>query len=186
MVLDYFVQIKYSEDCRKTTIFKKENFFNSPCDKKFDNFSHLSLLTSRWQYHPCGIIHDLPDIDRMIGHSLWINYSISFNSRFPNLGAFTAIYIYTPELFPTVLRSTGMNFGSALARIGSISAPFVIEIKVGPYECLPFLIFAAVGLASSVSVILFAFETKDKPFLTTVEEFKQAAKTKEIQENRFS
>ncbi|XP_063718612.1 solute carrier family 22 member 15-like [Symsagittifera roscoffensis] len=94
--------------------------------------------------------------------------------------SFNSLYAYTPEQFPTVVRSTGFTFCSSFARVASISAPFIIQLEVGPYNSLPFLIFAASGFISSVFVFFFAIETKGKPFITTIEEFQFAAKTKKI------
>ena len=66
--------------------------------------------------------------------------------------SFNSLYAYTPEQFPTVVRSTGFTFCSSFARVASISAPFIIQLEVGPYNSLPFLIFAASGFISSVFV----------------------------------
>jgi OCT family organic cation transporter-like MFS transporter 4/5 len=39
--------------------------------------------------------------------------------------AFAIIYVFAAELFPTVLRTTGMGMCSVMARVGSILAPIV-------------------------------------------------------------
>lgn len=38
---------------------------------------------------------------------------------------FMAIFVYSAELFPTVIRGSGMSYSSVFARIGSLSAPLV-------------------------------------------------------------
>ena len=40
--------------------------------------------------------------------------------------SFTVVYAYTAEIYPTVLRNVGMGMCSSAARIGSITAPFII------------------------------------------------------------
>lgn len=40
--------------------------------------------------------------------------------------SFTVVYIYTAEIYPTVLRNLGMGMCSSAARIGSITAPYII------------------------------------------------------------
>lgn len=41
-------------------------------------------------------------------------------------GAFGALYAYTPEMFPTWVRSSATGLASAFGRIGSITAPIVV------------------------------------------------------------
>ncbi|AQS90558.1 MFS transporter [Gluconobacter albidus] len=41
-------------------------------------------------------------------------------------GTFAGVYAYTPEIFPTVLRATGMGSSSAIGRTGAIAAPLLI------------------------------------------------------------
>ncbi|GAA6736740.1 MFS transporter [Thermus oshimai] len=43
---------------------------------------------------------------------------------FFNLGAWGAVYAYTPELFPTALRGSGAGFAAALGRVGGVLAPY--------------------------------------------------------------
>jgi len=41
-------------------------------------------------------------------------------------GTYAGIYVYTPELYPTAFRTTGMGVASAIGRLGGLSAPIVI------------------------------------------------------------
>jgi putative MFS transporter len=41
-------------------------------------------------------------------------------------GSFAVIYTYTPELYPTAIRSTGMGVASSVGRIGGLAAPMII------------------------------------------------------------
>ncbi|CAD1469722.1 unnamed protein product, partial [Heterotrigona itama] len=42
--------------------------------------------------------------------------------------SFTTVYLFSGELFPTVVRNIGVGTSSMCARIGSISAPFVVSL----------------------------------------------------------
>jgi OCT family organic cation transporter-like MFS transporter 4/5 len=45
--------------------------------------------------------------------------------KFGAICAFAIIYVHAAELFPTVLRNTGIGSSSAFARIGSMLAPII-------------------------------------------------------------
>lgn len=43
-------------------------------------------------------------------------------------GAFEVLYIFSSELFPTVVRNTGMGTSSACARAGSMLSPYIAQL----------------------------------------------------------
>ncbi|MDH6146827.1 MULTISPECIES: MFS transporter [Paraburkholderia] len=43
-------------------------------------------------------------------------------------GAFAGVYAYTPEVFPTAIRTTGTGSSSSFGRIGSVSAPILVGL----------------------------------------------------------
>ena len=52
----------------------------------------------------------------------WAGVALSF---FLN-GTYAGVYAYTPEVFPTWLRATGVGMSSSFGRVGSITAPIII------------------------------------------------------------
>lgn len=44
-------------------------------------------------------------------------------------GLFQAAYVYTPEVYPTSLRSVGIGGCSALARLGAMATPYVAQVS---------------------------------------------------------
>jgi MFS transporter, putative metabolite:H+ symporter len=59
------------------------------------------------------------------GSGTSITIAGSLLSFFMN-GTYAGIYAYTPELYPTAFRATGMGTASAFGRLGGLSAPIVI------------------------------------------------------------
>lgn len=44
-------------------------------------------------------------------------------------GVFQAVYVYTPEVYPTAVRGIGMGINTSIARIGAIITPFVAQVR---------------------------------------------------------
>lgn len=83
---------------------------------------------------------------------------------FFNLGAWGALYAYTPEQYRAKIRATGVGFAAAIGRIGGVLGPLV----VGYFVALNYSIssvFNLFGLAILIAVLAVAFlgqETKHK------------------------
>ncbi|WP_456856486.1 MFS transporter [Bradyrhizobium sp. USDA 4501] len=76
---------------------------------------------------------------------------------FVNLGVWT----YTPELYPTGVRSIGVGTASAFARVASIVGPNIVGLFMAYADLSAvFLMFATVGLAGAVTVGLLGVETR--------------------------
>lgn len=83
-----------------------------------------------------------------------------FGARACIMGSFTLMFLYAPEIYPTVVRSTGVGLGSSMARIGGMIAPLVaISLVHGCHQTLSILLFLGVVLLSGICVLLFPIET---------------------------
>ncbi|MEE6134060.1 MFS transporter [Bacillus sp. 1780r2a1] len=83
---------------------------------------------------------------------------------FFNLGAWGALYAYTPEQYPTVIRGTGAGMAASFGRIGGILGPLLIGYLTtqGTSLTVIFAIFAGAILIGVASVIFLGSETKQK------------------------
>ena len=84
---------------------------------------------------------------------------------FFSLGAWGAVYAYTPENYPTVSRGTGVGWAAAVGRIGSIAAPYLVGVvyqaqgKEHGYEVV-FLMLTVVFALTALVVLVLGKETK--------------------------
>lgn len=79
----------------------------------------------------------------------WIKTTLSSIGMFGLALAFPTVYIYSGELFPTIVRNIGVGTSSMCARIGSMIAPFVATLgTVEPW--IPPVIFGILPLIGAV------------------------------------
>lgn len=89
------------------------------------------------------------------------------------IGAYTSfvqIYLYSSEIFPTVIRNTAIGFASMFARFGGFIAPFVVNIGI---EWVSILIFSSVAFSAAM-LCYFLPETKSTTLPNTIEQREQA------------
>ncbi|XP_053134167.1 solute carrier family 22 member 6-A-like [Hemicordylus capensis] len=83
------------------------------------------------------------------------------------LGAsFNCVFLYTGELYPTVIRQTGMGFGSTMARVGGIAAPLV-RMAGEYFPSLPLVIYGTAPIISGIAAC-FLPETLNRPLPDTI------------------
>ena len=82
--------------------------------------------------------------------------------------AFNALYMYTPEMFPTSVRSTVFAISTTCARFGSGISPF-ITLCAGP---VPAVIFGVAGAVATLCVLVLP-ETKGRPLPATLEDMQK-------------
>ncbi|MBG9838202.1 MULTISPECIES: MFS transporter [Bacillus cereus group] len=83
---------------------------------------------------------------------------------FFNLGAWGALYAYTPEQYPTVIRGTGAGMAAAFGRMGGILGPLLVGYLVASQASLSliFTIFCGSILIGVFAVIILGQETKQR------------------------
>ncbi|XP_073329784.1 solute carrier family 22 member 7-like [Pagrus major] len=84
---------------------------------------------------------------------------------------FTGLYLYTTELYPTVMRQNGLGYGSLMARLGVAVSPLIILLEE-VWVHLPSIIFSLVTFAAGLSAF-FLPETKNVRLPETVEDVEQ-------------
>ncbi|XP_011897383.1 PREDICTED: solute carrier family 22 member 8 isoform X2 [Cercocebus atys] len=82
--------------------------------------------------------------------------------------SFSCLFLYTSELYPTVIRQTGMGVSNLWTRVGSMLSPLVkITGEVQPF--IPNIIYGITALLGG-SAALFLPETLNQPLPETIED----------------
>lgn len=63
---------------------------------------------------------------------------------------FSVLYLWTFELFPTVVRSQGLIFCQIAGRVGAAGAPFIATNLAESSKPLPFIVMGAAGFLSAL------------------------------------
>ncbi|NIK76888.1 putative MFS transporter [Paenibacillus castaneae] len=81
---------------------------------------------------------------------------------FFNLGAWGAMYAYTPELYPTAVRATGVGFAASFGRVGGVIGPYLVGMLVakGASIAAVFVVFFVAIVIGAFTVLFVGKETK--------------------------
>ncbi len=63
------------------------------------------------------------------GSSNWPVVALAMAGKFCVTGTFGIVYVYSAEVFPTVVRSVGVGTASVFARVGGAVAPYVGSLR---------------------------------------------------------
>lgn len=71
----------------------------------------------------------------LFGHADSVSQVLAFGCLlyFFSLGAWGCVYAYTPEVYPTIARGSGVGWAAAFGRIGAFLAPLVVPVVYNAY-----------------------------------------------------
>ncbi|XP_015979547.1 solute carrier family 22 member 13 [Rousettus aegyptiacus] len=91
--------------------------------------------------------------------------------KFATTSGFTISYVYSAELFPTVLRQSGMGLVAIFSRLAGILTPLVILLNEY-HKALPMIIIGTLPIGVGLLSALLP-ETRGQPLKDTVEDLEQ-------------
>ncbi|XP_071112650.1 organic cation transporter protein-like [Haliotis cracherodii] len=110
----------------------------------------------------------------------WITTALSMIGKLGASGAFAIIYVFSAELFPTVVRNSGMGASSVFARVGGIISPYVADLGLfvgGDLKvALPLIVFGAVSVGAGLISLLLP-ETLNRKLPESIDDAKAFGKT---------
>ncbi|XP_004406787.1 PREDICTED: solute carrier family 22 member 16 [Odobenus rosmarus divergens] len=110
----------------------------------------------------CGVVMVIPK-----DYFVW-TVVVTMAGKFAIGASFGLIYLYTAELYPTMVRSLAVGSGSMVSRVGSIAAPFWVSLS-STWTFLPQLLVGILAFISGVLSLMLP-ETMGMPLATTWEE----------------
>ncbi|XP_077566281.1 putative transporter SVOPL [Stigmatopora nigra] len=78
---------------------------------------------------------------------------------------FSAVYIYTAEVYPTITRSLGMGACTSVSRLGGMIAPFIAQVLMSHSVILALSPFSVACALCAVASFLLPIETKGRALL---------------------
>jgi putative MFS transporter len=98
----------------------------------------------------------------VVGMAIWMSFF--------TLGAWGALYAYTPEVYPTTLRTTGIGAASGWTRIAGAIAPTLGAALMGVSLAIPLTFYAVSFILGGVTAFFLPMETGQAPLKDTLEE----------------
>ena len=95
-------------------------------------------------------------------HQPWMINIVTFIARMFINSQFSLIYLYTMEVYPTVIRAIAVGSASAMARIGAMITPYLAQVLIKQtfYGTIGVYIFATA--LAAVFAFLLPIETKGR------------------------
>ncbi|KAJ8316719.1 hypothetical protein KUTeg_005729 [Tegillarca granosa] len=123
-----------------------------------------------------------------------VTTALAMIGKLGSSAAFSIIYVFSAELFPTVVRNAGIGASSCCARIGVMAAPYIVDstkmIKSDFGQSVPLVVFGAASVFAGLLSLLLP-ETLGQHLPETLEDgklfgTKEYQTLKEKQQNVFS
>ncbi|XP_026315751.1 synaptic vesicle 2-related protein [Hyposmocoma kahamanoa] len=83
-------------------------------------------------------------------------------------GLFQAAYVYTPEVYPTALRSTAVGACSGVARLGAMITPYVAQVLLKNSIAIATGVYSLAAVLAAIACLLLPIETKGREMRDTI------------------
>ncbi|AON53569.1 putative MFS transporter [Herbaspirillum seropedicae] len=90
----------------------------------------------------------------VVGSTLLLSFSL--------LGTWAALYAFTPEVYPTDLRASGMGTAGAVARFGGLFAPAIVAPVMASHFTLALAMLSAFLVAGAVAILCVDVESRNR------------------------
>ncbi|XP_074598883.1 organic cation transporter protein-like [Brevipalpus obovatus] len=183
----WFVQTFFSHGMKYNTLDLSGNYFinmamikqssllgNALVSWGVEKFNRKTILFSCMLIASISLFSTIPLADKYI----FLRNSVLMIGNFVMAISSVVNHVYTAELFPTTMRQHALGSCSISGRIGSISAPFILQLNRYTSVQFTLSIFASLGILGALMSLLLP-ETRGKEIPDTVEDMIEITKKKE-------
>jgi putative MFS transporter len=90
----------------------------------------------------------------VVGSTLLMSFAL--------LGTWAALYAFTPEVYPTALRASGMGLAGAVARFGGLLAPAIVAPVMAAHFTLALAMLASLLALGAVAILCVDVESRQR------------------------
>ncbi|XP_046583354.1 organic cation transporter protein-like [Haliotis rubra] len=110
---------------------------------------------------------------------VWITTALSMIGKLGASAAFAVIYVFSAELFPTVVRNSAMGVNSVFSSVGGVISPYIADLGIllggNLKTVLPLIVFGAVSVCAGLLSLLLP-ETRRQQLPENIEDAKTFGK----------
>lgn len=103
----------------------------------------------------------------------WITVTLAMIGKLGASAAFATIWVFSAELYPTIVRNSAMGASSFCARVGGMISPYIADIGISVEgdmaKAMPLIIFGLATIGAGLLALLLP-ETLNKELPETVED----------------
>ena len=129
-------------------------------------FALAAYGVERWGRKPTLVGFLLLSSIGCLGYSLGSATAVVVGSTllmsFALLGTWGALYAFTPEVYPTRLRASGMGMAGAVARFGGLFAPAIVAPVMATHFTLALVMLSSLLLAGAVAILCVDTESRQR------------------------
>jgi len=125
----------------------------------------------------CCLVALVTSVTSGQGWAIGLSVAIGIVGKFLISMTFAIAYLYTAELFPTKVRNLAVGLASTFARIGSISAPYIVDLLGSINAAIPVVIFGLCSFAAGVTSLMLP-ETLNRKMPESIAEVERAGRRK--------
>nr|XP_048293628.1 solute carrier family 22 member 21 isoform X2 [Myodes glareolus]XP_048293629.1 solute carrier family 22 member 21 isoform X2 [Myodes glareolus] len=107
---------------------------------------------------------------------IYLSTTLVMVGKFGITSAYSMVYVYTAELYPTVVRNMGVGVSSTASRLGSILSPYFVYL--GAYNRhLPYILMGSLTIMTAI-ITLFFPESSDVSLPDTIHQMQEVKRIK--------